>query len=249
MFINTVKEKLKAGEVAYGCFTPFLNADLVEFVAMQGFDYLVFEGEHGTLSPAQCTHLVRAASLRGTTPIARVPTNQPHIILQYLDTGVHGIHVPQVNSGAEAEQVIQSAKYRPRGNRGLAGTRAADYGMTMTLHDYTQQANEETLTIVHVETVDAVQRIHEFIAIDDLDVIFIGPTDLSQSLGYTGQRNHPEVLNAIDEVIEAVLPSDKALGIYVGSREEANNWRERGIQYISCGLSTIIKSGVASYLG
>ena len=249
MFKNAVKEKLKAGEVVYGCFTPFLNADLVEFVAMQGFDYIVFEGEHGTLSPAQCTHLVRAASMRGTTPIARVPTNQPHIILQYLDTGIHGIHVPQVNSGAEAEQVIQSTKYFPRGSRGLAGTRAADYGMTMSLHDYTQQANAETLTIVHVETGAAVKCIHEFLAVDDLDVIFIGPTDLSQSLGYTGQRDHPEVRRAIDDVIEAVLSSDKALGIYVSSHEEANYWRGRGIRYISCGLGTIIKLGVASYLG
>ena len=249
MFENSVKAKLKAGEVVYGCFIPFINADLVEYVAMLDFDFLVFEGEHSTLSPAQCSDLVRAASLRGTTPIARVPTNQAHIILQFLDTGVHGIHVPQVNTGAEAEQVIQSAKYHPRGNRGLAGTRAADFGMSMSLGDYTQLANQETLTVVHVETAESVKRIHEFIAIDDLDVIFVGATDLSQSLGYTGQRDHPEVMKAIDTVFEAVLPSDKALGFYVSSPDQALYWRKRGVKYIACGLGTILKLGVNSYRG
>jgi 4-hydroxy-2-oxoheptanedioate aldolase len=249
MFANKVKAKLRAGEVVYGCFIPFLNADLVEFMAMQDFDFLVFEGEHATLSPATCVELVRAAALRGMTPIARVPTNRAHIILQFLDTGVHGIHVPQVNSGAEAEQVIQAAKYHPRGMRGLAATRAADFGMTMPLDQYTRQANAETLSIVHVETGEAVQRIDEFIAVDDLDVILVGATDLSQSLGYTGQRDHPEVMKAIDSVFEAVLPSDKALGFYVSSPDQAHYWRERGVQYITCGLGTILKLGINSYLG
>lgn len=214
---------------------------------MQGFDFLVFEGEHGTLDPAHCADLVRAASLRGTTPIARVPTNQSHIILRFMDTGVHGIHVPQVNSGAEAEKVIQFTKYHPRGNRGLAATRAADFGMTMSLDEYTQQANAETLTIVHVETGQAVKHIREFVAIDDLDVIFVGATDLSQSLGFTGQRDHPEVMKAIDTVFEAVLPSDKVLGFYVSSPEQARYWRTRGVKYIACGLGTIIKLGIQSY--
>ena len=130
---NKTKAKLLAGETVLGCFLRYPDPSLAEFVALMGWDFLMFDGEHGVMEPADCENLVRAAELRDVTPIARVPTNQPHVILRMLDTGVGGIHVPWVNSGAEAEAAVQAIKYGPRGMRGLAGVRAADVGQTMTL--------------------------------------------------------------------------------------------------------------------
>jgi 4-hydroxy-2-oxoheptanedioate aldolase len=248
MFTNTTKAKLKAGEVVYGCFVRYPDASLAEFVAWQGWDFLVFDGEHGTMEPGQLENMVRAAELRGVTPIARVTTNQPHIILRFMDVGAQGIHVPWVNSGAEAEQAVLSAKYHPRGMRGLAGIRAADLGQTIPLGEYVQRANAETMVIVHIETAEAVSRIDEYLNIDGLDVIFIGPTDLSHSLGLAGQKDHPAVVAEMDKVVAAVSKTGVALGTMVNNAHEAQAWRDKGARYITIGLETLLRAGCRAYL-
>ena len=103
MHTNTAKAKLKAGETIFGCFIRYPEASLVEVMGYQPWDFLVFDGEHGVLEPRDCENLVRAAELRGVTPIVRVPTNLPPQILRLMDTGPLGLHVPWVNSAAEAE--------------------------------------------------------------------------------------------------------------------------------------------------
>lgn len=248
MQINQTKARLKAGETVFGTFIRYPDPTLVEFIAWQGWDFLVFDGEHGTVEPGDVENLVRVAELRGVTPIARAAANQPHVILRMMDTGAQGVHVPWVNSGAEAEQVIQSVKYHPRGIRGLASSRAADFGMTLPLSEYVAQANRETLTIVHIETVEAVNRIHEYLAVDDLDVIFIGPTDLSQSMGLPGERTHPDVIATMMRVVEAVRPSGKFLGTMVSSAADARDWKARGIQYITISLEGLMRGACQNYL-
>ena len=155
---NAVKAKLKSGETVWGCFVRYPDAGLVEVLGYQPWDFIVFDGEHGLLEPRDCEHMVRAAELREVTPIVRVPTNQPHHILRLMDTGAQGCHVPWVNSASEADAAVRSVKYHPRGQRGLAGVRAADYGQAGSLADYTQRANAETLVVVHIETAEAVGR-------------------------------------------------------------------------------------------
>src|SRR5258707_432985 len=118
---NKTKAKLQAGEAVFGCFTRYPNATLVEVMGYQPWDFIVFGGKQGTLHPADCENMVRAAELRGVTPIVRVTTNNAPIILRLMDTGAQGLHVPWVNTAAEAEQAVQSVKYNPRGMRGLAG--------------------------------------------------------------------------------------------------------------------------------
>src|SRR5258708_3018928 len=213
MRTNTAKAKLKAGETIFGCFIRYPDASSVEVVGYQPWDFLVFDGEYGVLEPRDCENMVRAAELRGVTPIVRVPTNLPPQILRLMDTGAQGLHVPWVNSPEEAEAAVRSVKYYPRGQRGLAGVPAPDSGQGGSLADYTRQANAETLVVVHIETAEAVACAAEIAAVDGIDVVFIGPTDLSQSLGVPGQPQHPQVLAAIDQIIAAVAPSPAALGI------------------------------------
>ena len=249
MRTNTTKQKLNNRETVHGCFLNYPDPSLAEFVAMQGWDFVIFDGEHGHVEVADLENLTRAAELRDVTPIARVPTNQPHLMLRYLDRGVQGVHIPWVNSPDQVESAVRSAKYAPRGVRGLAPVRANDYAMTGSLSDYTRLANEETLVVVHMETVEAVAAVEDFIAVDGVDVLFLGPTDLSQSLGYPGLLDHEEVLAAMDRVAEVVVPSDVALGVYAGTDEYAVLWRERGARYICRGIGSFLKDGMVSYLG
>jgi len=248
MRTNTAKAKLKAGEAIFGCFVRYPDASLVEVMAYQPWDFLVFDGEHGVLEPRDCENLVRAAELRGMTPMVRVPTNLPPQILRLMDTGPLGLHVPWVNSPEEAEAAVRSVKYHPRGQRGLAGVRAADYGQAGSLADYTRQANAETLVVVHIETAEAVACAAEIAAVDGIDVVFIGPTDLSQSLGVPGQPQHPDVLAAIEKIIAAVAPSPAALGIMVPNLAAARQWRARGARYIAIGLENILMPAARDYL-
>ena len=248
MQTNNTKAKLKSGQTVYGCFVRYPSASLVEVLGYQPWDFIVFDGEHGTIDPQDCENMVRAAELRGVTPIIRVTTNQPPIILRYMDSGAQGLHVPWVNTAAEAEAVVRAVKYEPRGNRGLAFIRAADYGQTVPLGEYVQKANAETLVTIHIETITAVENLAEIVKIDGIDVIFIGPNDLSQSLGVPGQPQHPTVLAAIERVFKAVEGSDKVVGIMVGNAQAAKQWRDRGARYISVGFESVLMPAVKEYL-
>ena len=245
---NTTRAKLASGETVVGCFLRYAEPSLAEFVALQGWDFLVFDAEHGPLEARHVEELCRAAELHGVTPITRVPTNQQHILLRYLDTGAQGVHVPWVNSPSDAEAAVQGVKYGPRGLRGLAGTRASNWGMSGPLGEYTTAANRETLVVIHIETMEAVNAIQDFVAIDGVDVLFLGPTDLSQSIGVPGQIHHPEVEAAMRRVAEVVVPSEKTLGLYAGTIEMAREWRHYGARYIATGTDGFLRHGMHEYL-
>lgn len=244
---NRTKAKLRAGEAVYGCFVRYPSAGLVEVLGYQPWDFIVFDAEHGTIDPQDCEHMVRAAELRDVTSIVRVTSNHAPTILRFMDTGALGLHVPWVNSAAEAADVVRSVKYYPAGVRGLAGVRAADYAQ-IPLSDYVKQANEETLVIVHIETQDAVAALPEMVTLAGIDVIFIGPTDLSQSYGVPGDPQHPLVQAAINQIVEIVAASDKALGIMVPNAQTAVQWRERGALYIATGLESLMMPAAREYL-
>jgi 4-hydroxy-2-oxoheptanedioate aldolase len=245
---NITKEKLKNGQTVFGCFVRYANAALVEVLSYCDWDFICFDGEHGSIEPADCEQMTRAAELRGVTPIVRVPVNLPHVILRFMDTGVHGLHVPMINSGVDAEAVVQSVKYQPRGCRGLAGVRAGDYAQAVPFVEYVAIANAETLVTVQIETVAAVDRLPEIIAVDGLDVIFIGPTDLSNSLGLPGQLQHPKVQAILQRIVDMVVPTGLALGIMVPNAEAARQWRDRGARYIAVGLESLMNPSCRNYL-
>lgn len=247
MLPNKTKAKLKLGETTFGCFVRYPDAGLIELLGYLGWDFLIFDGEHGPLEPRDCEHMVRAAELTGVTPIVRVTTNQAPVILRFMDTGAQGAQVPNVNSAAEAKAVVQSVKY-PHGTRGLAGTRAAGFGQPAPLTEYVQQANAETLVIIHIETAEAVEQISEIVNVEGVDVVFIGPTDLSQSLGIPGQVQHPTVQAAIDDVVDAVTGARPELGIFVGNLETACKWRDRGARYIATSLEAVLRPAVQNFL-
>lgn len=248
MLENRTKARLAAGEATFGCFVRTPEPSLIEYVAMLGWDFLVFDAEHGTLQPSEVEDLCRAVEPRGTTPIVRVTTNDPPTILRFLDTGVHGVHVPWVNSAAEVERAVQSVKYTPRGIRGLAGSRASEWGINEPIGEYVERANRETLVVIHIETQDAVDAIDDYLAVDGVDVLFIGPTDLSQSLGHPGDLKHPDVLRAMDRVADAVVGSGKTLGLYAGTVDMTKQWLDRGARYFTTSLEPFLRDGMRAHL-
>jgi 4-hydroxy-2-oxoheptanedioate aldolase len=240
MRLNATKKRLLDGDCVFGCFIRYPDPGLCELLALQGFDFLVLDAEHGTIEPRDCENMVRAAELRGATPIVRVPANQPPVILRYLDTGAQGVHVPLVASAADADAAVRSVKYWPRGARGLAGVRAASYGQEGPLGDYVSQANEETLVVIQIETREALEQVPEIAATDGVDVVFIGPTDLSQALGVPGQPTHPNVEEAFDEIIRGVSGSRAAIGVLAADEAGVRAWQERGARYIAVTVDSLL---------
>ena len=245
---NRTKQLLRDGKTAFGCFVRYPDSTLVEVMGHHGWDFFVFDGEHGTLEPHSCEDMVRASELRDVTAIVRVPTNQPHVILRFLDTGALGCQVPWVRTPEDAELAVQSVKYQPRGARGLAGVRAADYGERGVLGDYVRSANEETLVVVQVESASGVDNVDAIAAVDDVDVVFIGPTDLSNSLGLPGDLGHPTVVEHLERAAAGILAAGKVLGVTVADAETAKAWMQRGARYVTTGVDPILGAGSSRFL-
>lgn len=231
---NIVKKKLKNGEVVIGTFVKTIDPSVVEILGCTGMDFFVIDSEHVSYNPETITDLVRASDLTGIVPIVRVKEATAVNIMQALDTGALGYHAPNVDTPEQAEIAVSAGRYAPLGNRGFAPThRAANYGM-MDKQEYIDKANKEILTVLHCETIESVNNLDEILKQDELDVIFIGPMDLSQSLGrdVMGQRNHPKLLETIDLIIDKVRKAGKAVGTVAGSPEMAKELIEKGVQYI-----------------
>jgi len=241
---NQAKEKLLNGETIYGVFCNLYSPMIVELVGHIGFDFALIDAEHGPAGVESCEHMVRAGDSVGIPVFVRIAMNIRQNILRYLDIGTRGVQLPMVNTREEAEAVVQAVKYPPKGRRGLAAIRAADYGLKMPLKDYTLMANRELLTVVQIETVQAMENVKEILTVDDIDVFFIGPTDLSTSMGYTAQAEHPEVQSAIENLVKQIRAAGKAAGTIAYTDEALNKAKERGFQYIVHGvIAMMVKSG------
>lgn len=230
MFDSGMKRKLDAGGVVFGSFFKIDSAPVAELFGLAGFDFLIVDAEHGCFTHAGIENIIRTCERVGMSSVVRTPDAGEANILHVLDSGASGIQVPSLKSAGEVREVIRKAKYWPLGERGSArACRAAGYG---TVADYEQRANRETLVSVHVENKEMVEDIEALCAIDALDVLFIGPGDLSASLGHPGNAGHPDVVAAIDRVIE-VAAGRKHIGTVVGNAAQLESYVARGVHYIA----------------
>ena len=237
---NRTKKILADGNSAYGMFAMLGEPALVEMIGYAGLDFVVIDTEHSGNTMEQVGNMVRAAEVAGTTPIVRVTANAPELILRALDAGARGVLVPKVNTAAEAAAAVRAARYAPQGERGIAGVvRAARYGF-IPMQDYLAGANRENLVITQVEHVDAVKNLDSILAVEGVDGIFIGPTDLSQSMGITGQFKDPELRRTIHSVIEKTRRTDKWAGIFCMDAEDAAYWRAAGAEFLAIATEGMI---------
>jgi len=245
---NRMKDRLRRGEPVFGVSVMIPSPQIVEMIAAAGFDWVLLDCEHGTLTLESVELMAMAAEASGITAIARPMSRAPEHILQVLDRGVMGVQVPHVNTAADARAVIEAVKYHPLGRRSLAaGTRAAVYDSHGTLADYVAAANDATLIAVQLEDREAIDNIDELLKVDNIDVFFIGPSDLSQSLGHPGNPKAPEVAHAIDSSFRKMLSA----GRLPGTPATAENLRgvlDKGVRYIYTHLPRLLSSSARSYL-
>jgi 4-hydroxy-2-oxoheptanedioate aldolase len=237
MVHNRLKEIFAQGKAALGTFVNWEIPDVVEIIALAGFDFVVLDNEHGPLTHATSQNLIRAAELRGITPIVRIANAFESTILHTLDVGAHGIQVPQVNDAESAAAIVSRAKYKPEGSRGVAFPRSSDFGMT-DMGKYFDHENSQVMVVVHCENTRCLENLSAICQVPGIDVIFLGPYDMSQSMGITGQVHHPRIREAADLVVRSAKKYGKAAGIFAGSGEEAKDFARQGFQYITVGMDS-----------
>jgi 4-hydroxy-2-oxoheptanedioate aldolase len=246
---NKLKRLIREGRTAIGAATPFHDPEAVEFLGLLGFDFVFLDGEHGALSTERCQELIRAAQLRDVETIVRVPANDPAVILGYLEAGAWNIQVPHVNGGDEARRAVQAVRYPPLGIRGAgSSTRAADYGLRLGAAEYFARANEQSMVIPMIEEPAAVERIDEIVAVEGLEAIFIGSGDLALTMGYPGQRGHPDVLAAIDRVHRAARAAGIAVGGVGGDAAANNALIEQDYQFVLNSAGALFAAGCRTLL-
>ncbi|MFW6195545.1 MAG: HpcH/HpaI aldolase family protein [Chloroflexota bacterium] len=233
---NRMKAKIKAGEPAFGVSITFPAPELVEMVANGGFDWIMIDAEHGSHSPTDVYTMTLACERWGVTPLVRPQTNQPDVLLRYLDRGAMGVQVPHVNTKEEAQRAVDAVRFHPEGQRGLGGGRLA-YGLS--LDEFTRQVNEETLVCVQIEHQEGLDNLDEILTVDGVDVFFIGPSDLSQSMGYPGQRKHPVVQQAVDDAFARIKAAGKASGT-PGGPDDTREHIEKGVLYHYTHIPTFV---------
>lgn len=233
-FSNRTKQVLKAGKSTVGVFLAIPSYDVAELCSKVGLDWLLFDLEHGSIH-FDSLHPLLAAASGDSTPLVRVPGNDPVYAKLALDGGAQGIMFPQVNSKEEAIRAVKSCKYPPEGYRGVGPRRASLYYTKFT--DYVRTSNQETLVIVQIETRESVKNIDEILSVEGVDVAFIGPTDLSASMGYIDSfpRLEKEVVDSIQVVLEAARKNKVVPGIWGGNVEKVNQYISDGFRFIALG--------------
>jgi 4-hydroxy-2-oxoheptanedioate aldolase len=230
--LKIFKEKLLKGESVYGPFMKTGDAAFVECAGHAGFYFCILDMEHGPVDFFNLQNLIRGAEISGILPIVRTYDSSETAISKALDLGAKGIQVPQIKSAEEGREVVKAAKYFPKGERGVCRfVRAANYS-SIPRNEYFESANE-TLVILQVEGKQVINHLDEILAVEGLDILFVGPYDLSQSFGVPGQVSHPAVIETIKKVTEKEKKAGVVIGVFCDTFEAASLWRNAGIQYLS----------------
>jgi len=231
-FKNRVKKLLKEGKKTSGAWLQIASPFTAEIMGRAGFDWLLIDMEHGPGNILTLVSQLQAISGTDTCALVRTPWNDFVAIKRILDTGVHGLLIPYVNTREEAEAAVRACRYPPEGIRGVAGSpRAQGYGQNV--QEYLKSANDEILLITAVETPEAVANLDGILSVDGIDGIFIGPMDLASNMGYLGQPDQPEVQEVIAGIENKVFASGKILATIAGTWEQAQILYERGYQMIT----------------
>ncbi len=234
--MENLKEYLYSGHVAVGTFVFYNQPQIVEALGLSGLDFVVIDMEHGAIGIESAMNMSAMGKLRGMSTIIRTSHNDRVAILKAMDAGCDGVQIPLVNTKNDAKFAVSCCKYPPEGIRGVAIPRGVDFGIVDDLIYRYEQANKDNLTIIHCETKECYENLSDILEVDNLDVVFLGPFDMSASLGIIKQFNHPLMVDILENFPKKVLAKGKIPGIYVSTIEEAKLRIEQGYRYIVYGL-------------
>lgn len=227
--IEQFRESMKNGPVI-GPFMKTCDPAFVEAAGYAGMNFVILDMEHGPVDIENMQNNIRAAQLAGVFPIVRV--SGPEYISKALDIGAAGIQVPQISTMEEAQNVIKEAKFYPGGERGICRfVRAAHYS-TMAREQYFAEA-DKALVILQVEGQEAIENLDTIMDVEGIDILFIGPYDLSQSLGVPGQTTHPKVIRQMQKIVRAAKERGILVGTFTDNDETLRMWNDAGVQYLS----------------
>jgi 4-hydroxy-2-oxoheptanedioate aldolase len=248
---RSLKERLKGGDLCTGTFLLFLSGgDVVQFFAGMGFDYLILDMEHGSLDHARARETLMIARASGVAALVRVSEVHYSLVTRALDAGAEGIVLPRVESRKQCEELVRYARYSPEGQRGLttfAGHN--DYKPVSDVSTFVAERNRDILLIVQIETRVGVEKRHEILSEPGIDGCLVGTGDLSFSLGYPGQTNHPEVLAAAEKVFATCREKQLIYTLPIRTPQDTAAWQATGMNMLT--LSTdggLLTAGARQFL-
>ena len=253
---NTFKQAMAEGRTQLGLWLGLADAYSTEILAGTGYDWLLLDGEHAPNDLRSQLHLLQAvasatsalpAGAQPPHPIARVPVGDTALIKQYLDIGATTLLVPMVDTAEQARDLVRATRYAPEGVRGM-GSALARSSRWQAYPDYVHEANAQICLLVQAETVQAMENLDAIAAVPGVDGVFIGPADLSASMGHPGNPGHPDVQAAIHEGIARILRAGKAPGILATNEAQARQWLAAGARFVAVGIDTMLLASAARQL-
>ncbi|MHA7828015.1 MAG: aldolase/citrate lyase family protein [Roseovarius sp.] len=244
---NRFKSALASGRMLYGCWAGFADAYATEIVATAGFDWLVIDGEHAPNDLRTIMQQLQVLESGHSAPVVRLPMGEPWAIKQVLDAGAQTLLIPMVESAAQARDLVRATRYPPDGIRG-SGAALARASRFAQIHDYTTTANAQICLLVQVETMAGIDALDAILAVDGVDGVFIGPSDLGADMGYPGDSNADAVQQVIRDALERIAASDKAAGILATDHDTALTYRDWGAQFLAVGVDVVLFAQAARAL-
>ncbi|UFH56118.1 HpcH/HpaI aldolase/citrate lyase family protein [Spirosoma sp. KNUC1025] len=244
--MKNLKKRLKQGETLNGCWLNLGSSLTAEIVGQSGFDWVLIDLEHGAGSEKDALYQLQALEHTSAGVIVRVESAESQRIHRVLDMGAEGIMCPKITSPDDARKVVSGLHYPPHGSRGVAKMVRAS-GFAQHFNQYYEESRETILGVVQIETVGVLNHLDEVANIEGVDVLFIGPADLSMELGIFGQFDHPRFKEALRETVNAAQKAGKATGILFFNPDDYQTYHELGIQLIACGAdATFVADGARS---
>lgn len=241
--MKKIKQRLREGEILTGCWLSLGNSVVSEIVGHAGFDWVLIDLEHGVGVEKDLLLQLQSLSDSSSASIVRIESSKLQRIMRVLDFGAEGIMCPRVKNVEDAKKVVSGVCYPPEGNRGVAKlVRATKFGENAL--NYFRDVKENILGIVQIETSEVLNYLDEIANLEGVDVLFIGPADLTMSLGIFGQLDHPLFIGALEKTIDAANKAGKSTGILLHDVNDFEKYRQMGIQMLACGADiAFIKNG------
>jgi len=236
---NTFKQQLIAGQPQTGIWLGLANTYTAEIAATAGFDWLLLDAEHAPNDLSSLLAQLQVLAAYDSHPVVRPPVGDTVLIKRYLDIGVQNLLIPMVETAEQAAELVAATRYPPRGTRGVGHVlaRASRWGQA---EDYLSRADDEICLMVQVESPQALANLDAIAALEGVDGVFIGPADLSASMGHLGNASHPEVTTAINDAIARIRAAGKVAGIVTVDEQAARGYIAAGCTFVGVGIDTLL---------
>ncbi len=236
---NPFKAALTQKQSQIGLWLGLADPYCAEICAGAGFDWLLIDGEHAPNDVRTTLSILQAVAPYPVSPVVRPPVGEVHLVKQYLDLGVQNLLVPMIDTAEQARRMVAATRYPPQGIRGV-GSALARASRWNAVPDYLHRANDEICLLVQAETKMALDNLDAILEVDGVDGVFIGPADLSASLGHLGNPGHPDVVQAIEGAITRIVAAGKAAGILSADEKLSRRYLELGVTFVAVGVDTTL---------